>query len=85
MTETKDFWVECNVCKTQLKNHTGSTPCCGSIAWIVEDGVVTRKMSLFASINNEPIIKEIIIDLESDEESDRLSQEDHKASMRNDI
>jgi len=33
----EDFWVECNVCKTQLKNWVGSTPCCGSIAFIVTD------------------------------------------------
>lgn len=50
-----DFWVECNVCKTQLKNWTGSTPCCGSIAWLVEDGKPTKKLSLFASVGGEPI------------------------------
>lgn len=50
-----DFWVECNVCKTQLKNWTGSTPCCGSIAWMVEDGKPTKKLSLFASVGGEPI------------------------------
>lgn len=53
--DKKDFWVECNVCKAQLKNHVGSTPCCGSIAWIVEDGKPTKKVSLFTSINNGPI------------------------------
>jgi hypothetical protein len=31
-----DYWVECNVCKSQLKNWAGSTPCCGSIAYVVE-------------------------------------------------
>jgi hypothetical protein len=41
-----DFWVECNVCKQQLKNWTGSTPCCGSIAWVIEDGNVTNKTNL---------------------------------------
>ena len=54
-----DFWVECNVCKTQLKNWTGSTPCCGSIAWIVEDGKPTKKLSLFASVGDgdiQPVI-----------------------------
>lgn len=50
-----DFWVECNVCKTQLKNWTGSTPCCGSIAWLVEDCKPTKKLSLFASVGGEPI------------------------------
>lgn len=50
-----DFWVECNVCKNHLKNWTGSTPCCGSIAWLIEDGKPTTKLNLFASINGEPI------------------------------
>lgn len=55
-----DFWVECNVCKTQLKNWTGSTPCCGSIAWLVEDGKPTQKLSLFASVGGEPIKPTIV-------------------------
>lgn len=50
-----DFWVECNVCKIELKNWTGSTPCCGSIAWLVEDGKPTKKLSLFTSFGGEPI------------------------------
>jgi len=50
-----DFWVECNVCKQQFKNWTGSTPCCGSIAYLVEDGKPTTKIILFASIGGEPI------------------------------
>ncbi len=49
--EQEDFWVECNVCKNQLLNWTGSTPCCGSLAYLVEGGVVTKNISLFASIN----------------------------------
>ena len=57
-----DFWVECNVCKQQLKNWTGSTPCCGSIAYIVEDGKATTKINLFASKGGEPI-KPTVIDL----------------------
>ncbi len=55
-----DFWVECNVCKTQLKNHIGSTPCCGSIAFLVEDGKATKKMALFTSVNDGPIEPTII-------------------------
>lgn len=35
--EANDFWVECNVCKQHLKNWVGSTPCCGYIAYIVEE------------------------------------------------
>lgn len=51
MTEEQDFWVECNVCGTQHKNWVGSTPCCGSIAWIVgEDGKPTDKITLFAKL-----------------------------------
>lgn len=46
----EDFIVECNVCKKCLKNWTGSTPCCGSIAYIVEDGKVSEKMSMFVKI-----------------------------------
>ena len=59
-SESHDFWVECNVCKTQLKNWTGSTPCCGSIAWMVEDGKPTKKLSLFASVGGEPIKPTIV-------------------------
>ncbi len=33
----KDFWVECAVCKTQYKNWVGSTPCCGSLAFVIEN------------------------------------------------
>ena len=57
-----DFWVECNVCKQQLKNWTGSTPCCGSIAYMVEDGKATTKINLFTSKGGEPI-KPTVIDL----------------------
>lgn len=57
-----DFWVECNVCKQHLKNWTGSTPCCGSIAYMVEDGKATTKINLFASKGDEPI-KPTVIDL----------------------
>lgn len=53
--EQKDFWVKCNVCKQHLLNWTGSTPCCGSIAYLVENGIETNKISLFAQINDEPI------------------------------
>jgi len=62
--EENDFWVQCNVCKQQLKNWTGSTPCCGSIAYLVENnGEVSTKVSLFASINGSEI-KPTIIELD---------------------
>ena len=57
-----DFWVECNVCKQQLKNWTGSTPCCGSIAWMVEDSKPKKKLYLFASVGGKPI-KPTIVDV----------------------
>ena len=57
---TNDFWVECAVCHQQLKNWTGSTPCCGSIAYIVEDGKTTDKLSLFASLGGGEIKPTVI-------------------------
>lgn len=53
--DENNFIVECNVCKQQYENWTGSTPCCGSIAFLVEYGKVTDNISLFASINGSPI------------------------------
>lgn len=50
-----DFWVQCNVCKTEYKNWTGSTPCCGSIAWLVEEGKPTNKISIFTKVGDGPI------------------------------
>lgn len=54
-TEANDFTVKCNACGLTYENWTGSTPCCGSIAFLVEDGQVTKKISLFASLSGEPI------------------------------
>ena len=64
MKKETEFWVECNVCKQQLKNWTGSTPCCGSIAYLIENGKATNKISLFASINNE-VIKPTIVEFKN--------------------
>lgn len=50
MEKEKEFWVECNVCKTQYKNHAGSTPCCGSIAYVVEDGKTTEKIMIHVAV-----------------------------------
>ena len=33
----KDFTVECNCCKQQYDNWVGSTPCCGSIAYLIDE------------------------------------------------
>lgn len=52
----EDFVVECNVCKARLKNHFGSTPCCGSIAWMVdEQGNATKDFVLLGSAGPGPI------------------------------
>ena len=49
--EDKDFTVECNVCKQQYDNWVGSTPCCGSIAFLVgEGGEATKKVNLYTSV-----------------------------------
>ena len=54
--QEKDFYVECDVCKQHLKNWIGSTPCCGSIAWMVnDDDSVSKTITLFASINKGEI------------------------------
>ena len=49
------FTVECNVCKQRYNNWTGSTPCCGSIAYLVEDGVASKKASLFSNMGKAVI------------------------------
>lgn len=41
--------TECNVCEKRYTNHVGSTPCCGSIAWVVENGKATTKASIYVS------------------------------------
>lgn len=52
----KDFIAECNVCGQHYENWTGSTPCCGSIAYIInEEGENTGSINLFASINGEDL------------------------------
>ena len=56
----KDFWVQCNECNQQFKNWTGSTPCCGSIAYMVEDDKPTNKVSLFASVNDSDITETVV-------------------------
>lgn len=54
--EDANFWVECNVCKQHIKNWTGSTPCCGSIAHRVNaDGTLSNTINVYASINGGAI------------------------------
>lgn len=52
--ENKDFYVECNVCKQVLRNHVGSTPCCGSIAYLLdENDKLTYNVVLYGMIKNK--------------------------------
>lgn len=60
---SEDFVVECNVCHQRYDNWNGSTPCCGSIAYIVENGVVTNTVSFFASMDDGASIQPTRIDL----------------------
>lgn len=56
MSKQPDFIVECNVCGIKYENWIGSTPCCGSIAYLIdENGQKTQSFMLFGSINNSPI------------------------------
>jgi len=50
-TEEKDFWVECNVCGQQYRNWSGSTPCCGSLSWVLTE-IDFRKDKLNKIISN---------------------------------
>ena len=52
----KNFWVACRVCGSQYKNWVGSTPCCGSLASLVDDnGNATDNVVLFGSLNGSEI------------------------------
>jgi len=51
----QDFGVSCSICGQIYSNHVGSTPCCGALANLIEDGKVTDKVTLFVGIPGEPI------------------------------
>lgn len=59
MNNNEDFIVEFNVCGHRYSNWSGSTPCCGSLAFIVEEGgEIGNVPSVFAKIDGgqiEPI------------------------------
>lgn len=57
----KDFIVVCNVCGTVYTNWVGSTPCCGSIAYLIDDNKKTNNICLFASVDKE--LKPTVINL----------------------
>lgn len=45
-----DRIMQCNVCGTRYENHIGSTPCCGAIAYILDDqGNKTRDFRVYSS------------------------------------
>ena len=44
-----EFTVECGICEKRYENHVGSTPCCGAVSLIVENGKVTQKASIYVS------------------------------------
>lgn len=58
-----DNIVECAVCTKRYENWIGSTPCCGSIAYLVVEGVVTTQMPIYASLGGMPI-DSILIDMD---------------------
>lgn len=35
--QTKTIYCECNVCGQLYENWSGSTPCCGSVAFVVTE------------------------------------------------
>jgi len=51
LEENKDFWVECNVCGQRYLNWSGSTPCCGSLAFVMEE-IDFRKDKLNRILSN---------------------------------
>jgi hypothetical protein len=51
--DKEDFTVECNVCGQRYLNHVGSTECCGSIAYVVEDDKKTKDFILYKLKDNE--------------------------------
>ena len=48
----KDFWVECGVCGTQYLNWSGSTPCCGSLTFIVDTTIEDRLKKINKILDN---------------------------------
>jgi len=59
--ENKDFIVECSVCRQRYENHIGSTQCCGALAYVVENGEVTKGAVIYVKTVKE--IKPTIINI----------------------
>ena len=51
VTEEKNYWAECGVCGQLYHNWVGSTPCCGSLAFIRSE-VSFRKDKLNRILSN---------------------------------
>jgi len=51
VSKDKEWWVECIVCGQLYHNWSGSTPCCGSLAF-VRDEVSFRENKLNILISN---------------------------------
>lgn len=46
--ESEKFRVACDVCGQIYEDHAGSTPCCGSIAYVLDDkGEKTESVVLY--------------------------------------
>lgn len=69
-----NFEAQCAICGTRYENHTGSTPCCGALAYVVEDGVVTDKATIL-TLNKEGI-KSTTIKVPSNERADTTTRQD---------
>jgi predicted ATP-dependent serine protease len=48
-----DEWVvECNVCGARYRNWAGSTPCCGSLAFVVDIKMEEREKKIKKLLEN---------------------------------
>lgn len=58
MEDQNNFTVECNVCGQRYQNHVGSTECCGSIAFIVnEQGENTNEFFVYAKVESKQTVE----------------------------
>lgn len=59
----KNYIVECATCGRKIENWVGSTPCCGSISYLVDEcGNTTKKVPLFMKDEDLESIKMAFID-----------------------
>jgi hypothetical protein len=73
-----DFWVQCYQCNQFLKNHTGATPCCGSIGHVVgNDNVPARILEMHELVE---AFQKVVIDFKDKHEIHGKLQIDIRAS-----